>query len=77
MELVCKLLGVEQFLPETRLAILTNAEVYAIFTLAARMSRENQRLEFDLEEARSEERSASGRLARAIAGLDGHGPGFD
>jgi hypothetical protein len=80
MEAVCKLLGIEEFLPETRLVILLNAEVYAIFTLAARLHHEVRRLEFDLDEARAETRMTEGRLDRHLAddqGLDGHGPGYD
>ncbi len=81
METVCNLLGIEEFLPETRLVILTNAEVYAIFTLAARLNHEVKRLEFDLDEARFETRRAESRIGGQIEeqhrGLDGHGPGYD
>jgi hypothetical protein len=66
METVCKLLGIEEFLPETRLVILLNAEVYAIFTLAARLFYETQRLKSRLE--RSEGLSGT---------VGGHGPGYD
>jgi hypothetical protein len=75
--IVAKLLGVEEIPALTRQRLLHDPVLHHLMRLAVMMYEENERLKFDLEEARSETRMAEGRLERSEGTIGGHGPGYD